>query len=156
MRYADARAAIKTGDVLAWSHRASPFASFYDFQMWIVRLFQRSEFSHVGISVVLAERVFVLESVSGGIRLMPLSKSLPCYLLPYKPIDLDRAMSVCGEPYSKFEAIRGWAGSTDATNHVWQCAEFVAWAHQLPCPSTPSGVVNYLLDQGYSMTEITE
>ena len=156
MKYADARATIRTGDVLVWSHTASAFASWYDLQMWIVRLAQRSEYSHVGIAVVLAGRVFVLESVSGGIRLMPLSKLLPCYLMPYKDIDLDRAMSVCGEPYSKLEAIRGWNGSTDATNHVWQCAELVCWVHGLPCSATPSAVVNYLLDQGCSMTEITE
>jgi len=155
MNYAEARSHIKTGDILAWSHRASAFASFYDFKVWLVRLFTRSEYSHVAIAVRFAGRVFVLESVTGGVRLMPLSKLLPLYRLSYKPLDIDRAMSVCGEPYSEIEAILGQLDRSDDTNGRWQCSEFVRWAHLMPCRATPSAVVDYVLSQGGVMNEIS-
>lgn len=157
MRYADCRESINDGDVLAWTHTASPFRSWYDFKVFLVRLFTRSEYSHVGIAVRFGGRVFVLESVTGGIRLMPLSKCLPCYLIrDDKPFDVERAMSVCGEPYSQLEAILGEFGRTDENNGVWQCSEFVKWAKQLPCNATPSAVVSYLLSQGCQMTEVQQ
>lgn len=152
MKYADARSNISSGDVLAWSHRAGWFASWYDFKINLVRLFTRSEYSHVAIAIRLAGRVFALEAVTGGIRLIPLSKALPCYHLAYQSIDIDRAMSVCGEPYSQFEAIRGWFGATDNTNGQWECAEYVQWVHTLPCIATPSAVVDYVLANGGRMT----
>lgn len=156
MRYAQHRSSIRTGDVLAWSHRAAPWASWYDFKIWLVRLFTRSEFSHVAVAVRFAGRVFVLEAVTGGIRMIPLSKMLPCYhLKDTKPFDVERAMSVCGEPYSELEAVLGELGMTDATNGRWQCSEFVVWAKYLLCKATPSAVVNDRLQAGATLTEIS-
>ena len=158
MKYEQARELIKDGDVLAWSHRASPFASWYDFKIWLVRLFTRSEYSHVGIALRFGGRVFVLESVTGGIRLMPLSKCLPCYLIqddhPFGEAEIERIMSVCGEPYSELEAVLGQLDETDDTNGKWQCSEAVRWAKLLPCKATPSAVVSYLLFSGATLTEI--
>ena len=158
MKYELARDSIKDGDVLAWTHRATPLKSWYDFKVWAVRLFQASEYTHVGIALRFGGRVFVLESVTGGIRIMPLSKLLPCYLLsdvqPFSEVDVERAMSVCGEPYSNFEAIRGLFDDTDAGDGKWQCAEFVKWAKRLPCKATPSAVVNHLLANEGVMVEI--
>ena len=155
MNYEAVRETIRDGDVLAWTHTASPFRSWYDFKVFLVRLFTRSEYSHVGIAVRFGGRAFVLESVTGGIRLMPLSKFLPCYLIQDDhPFDVDRAMTVCGEPYGQLEAILGEFGRTDADNGVWQCSEFVKWAKQLPCKATPSAVVGYLLSEGCQMTEV--
>lgn len=155
MNYMTQRRKIKTGDILAWTHRTGWFKSWYDFKINLVRLGTRSEYSHVAVAVLLAGRVFVLESVTGGIRLMPLSKCLPCYHVGYKPMDLDRAMSVCGEPYSQLEAVLGQFNRTNDKNGVWQCSEFVRWVHELPCPATPSAVVEYALAQGGALVEIT-
>ena len=155
MKYTAMRRRIKSGDILAWSHRSGWFKSWYDFKINLVRLVTRSEYSHVAVAVRLANRVFVLESVTGGIRLMPLSKCLPCYHIAYKQMDVDRAMSVCGEPYSELEAVLGELGRTDDKNGVWQCSEFVRWVHGLPCMATPSAVVEYALRHGGVLTELT-
>lgn len=156
MKYEAAREAIADGDVLAWTHRASPFASWYDFKIWLVRLLTRSEFSHVGLAVRFGGRVFALESVTGGIRLMPLSKLLPCYhLADSDTFDIERAMSKCGEPYSQFEAMLGELDKTDDANGVWQCSEFVKWAKHLVCKATPSAVVIDRLSNGCILSEIS-
>lgn len=154
-KYDEIRSKIRTGDVLAWTHRAGWFKSWYDFKINLVRLFTRSEYSHVGIAVVLAGRVFVLESVTGGIRLMLLSKQLPCFWIKYRyPFDLDRAMSVLGEPYSQLEAIKGELGQTDDTNGKWQCSEYLKWARPLECKATPSEAVEFVLSRGGLMQEV--
>lgn len=157
MKYADIRSQIKTGDILGWTHKAGWFKSWYDFKINCVRLFQRSKYSHVGIAVVLAGRVFVLESVTGGIRLEPLSKFLPCDWADRPEWDeeqLERAMSVCGEPYSQIEAMLGALDATDDTNGKWQCSEFVKWACRLDCRATPSAVMDYALETGSAIREI--
>lgn len=156
MDYASARGRIKTGDILAWSHREGWFHSWHSFKVNCVRLFTRSEYSHVAVAIRLAGRVFVLESVTGGVRLMPLSKLLPCHHIAYRSIDVGRAMSVCGEPYSEFEAVLGELGMTDDANGVWQCSEFVKWVHLMPCKATPADVVDYALSQGGYLREITQ
>lgn len=156
-KYDEIRSKIKTGDILAWTHRGGWFRSWYDFKINLVRLFTRSEYSHVGIAVVWAGRVMVLESVTGGIRLFPLSKLTPCYWIKYrsKLFDLDRAMSVFGQPYSEIEAVKGKFGRTDDTNGKWQCAKFVRWANSLGCAKdNPSSVVNHVLERGGVMQAI--
>lgn len=47
-KYAESRDSIRTGDLLAWSHRG--IKSFYDFKVWLVRLFTQSEYTHVGVA----------------------------------------------------------------------------------------------------------
>lgn len=157
MDYATARSRIKTGDVLAWSFREGFFSSWRAFKINMIRVFRRSEYSHVGIAVVLAGRVFVLESVTGGIRLMPLSKELPCYWIAHTELTedgLNRAMSVCGEPYSNLEAMLGALDQTDDTNGKWQCAEFVCWAKGFKCKATPDEVVEHCLKDGYPLVYV--
>ena len=157
MTYDEIRPLIKTGDVLAWSFRKGWFSSWYAFKINLVRLFTRSEYSHVGIAVVFGKRVFVLESVTGGVRLIPLSLELPFYWIPYKQLDeteLERALSVCGQPYSQWEAALGRFDATDETNGKWQCSEFVKWVHRLDCPATPANVVEYVLSQGNPLGKV--
>lgn len=156
-KYSDIRSQIKTGDILGWTHTGSWFKSWHDFKINCVRLFTRSKYSHVGIAVVLAERVFVLESVTGGIRLVPLSKFLPCDWADrpeWTEEELERAMSVCGEPYSELEAMLGALDENNITDGRWQCAEFVKWASGLDCLATPSAVIDYVLATGGSLREI--
>lgn len=158
MDYATARNQIKTGDILAWSYTGGFFASWHGFKVNMIRVCRLSEYTHVGIAVVLAGRVFVLESVTGGIRLMPLSKLTPCYWIPDDELSdagLERAMSVCGEPYSELEAILGAIDKTDAENGKWQCAEFVRWAKNMTCKATPDAIVRNRLEQGRVMQYVT-
>lgn len=155
--YTEARELIKTGDILGWTHAGGWFKSFYNFKINLVRLFTRSKYSHVGVAVVLAGRVFILESVTGGVRLVPLSKFLPCDWADrpaWSGDDLERAMSVCGEPYSQLEAMLGALGENDDANGQWQCAELVKWACRLDCLATPAAVMDYALATGSSIREI--
>lgn len=154
MNYEEIRAQIKTGDILAWSFKEGFFSSWRAFKINMIRVFRRSEYSHVGIAVVLAGRVFVLESVTGGVRLIPLSKELPCYWISHTEMseaELNRAMSVCGEPYSDLEAILGALDKTDDRNGVWQCSEFVCWAKGFGCKATPDAVVDHALKQNFPL-----
>lgn len=125
MKYDAARQQIKSGDLLAWSHRG--LSSWYDLQIQIVRMFTRSEYSHVGIAWVIGGRVFVIESVSGGIRIFPLSRLTPFYLLQFeKPWSTEAeeyALAHIGDPYSKLECIRAFFEPLTIDGH-WQCAKW--------------------------------
>lgn len=127
MKYANYRDNIKSGDLLAWSHRG--FGSWYDLQVQAVRFFTRSEYSHVGVAWVFGGRVFVLESVTGGVRIFPLSRLLPCYhvALPVNwTTDAEEfALSKLGQPYSKWQAILGGLKALrPGEDAQWQCAEY--------------------------------
>src|SRR3989304_1545468 len=80
MKYSDARPLIKTGDLLLFSHVG--WGSWYALKITIVRIYQRSKFSHVGIAGVANGRVFVMESVGQGVRPFPLSRTMPFYWIP--------------------------------------------------------------------------
>ena len=77
--YKIARPAIRSGDLIAFTHRIPPWNSWYDFQVWGVRLSQLSEYSHVGIAIVEDGRVNILESVEPRPRLAFLSDWLPAF-----------------------------------------------------------------------------
>lgn len=155
MNYADARNRIGSGDVLAWSHKG--WSSFYDFQVQMVRLFTRSEYCHVGMAWVIGGRVFVLEAVSSGVRIMPLSRLLPCYwlrLARWSDTVEELALAKVGQPYSKWQALLAGFGMLKVgEDSHWQCAEYVMsilryGGLKLHCPATPSGVVDKLLEVG--------
>lgn len=162
MSYKVNREKIKSGDVLAWTHKG--IKSWADFEIYIVRLAQRSEYSHVGVAWVIADRLFILESVGSGVRIFPLSKELPCYHIP---MDLEwtkevenYALSKIGEPYSKWEAICGFiTGKTTKNDSKWQCAEYTKAilskaGVETSGRTTPSGLINALLDQGKSLSKL--
>jgi len=152
MRYSDIRPKIKSGDVLAWTHRK--WGSWYDFQVQMVRLFTRSEYCHVGVAYVVADRVFVLESVSGGIRQQPLSQEIPFYWIPttveWTDTALTAAMSKMGEKYSKWDGfVSLWKKIKPGTDNQWECAEYTNFILQnmginIDCRNIPGEVVYWL------------
>lgn len=155
MNYLDFRANIKTGDILAFTHRS--WNSWYDFKIQMVRTFTQSEYSHVGIAWVINGRVMILESVTGGIRAVPLSNFLPVYHLPWKELSQDQleyAFSLMGQPYSQWEGIKALFGLNDKNNKKWECAEYVTAVHNMPCLAVPSSVVDYCLKNGSVLTEL--
>lgn len=164
MNYEAARQSIKSGDLLAWSHRG--WGSWYDFQVQMVRVFTRSEYCHVGIAWVIAGRVFVLESVQKGIRLFPLSRLLPFYWLPLPVLwtaEVEEfALSKLGAPYSKFQAVLAGVGELKAEDdNIWQCAEYAqAILRRLDCKletqPTPSSLVQEAMRKGASITWVEE
>jgi hypothetical protein len=151
MNYSEARSQIRSGDLLAWTHRS--WGSWYDFKVQMVRAFTRSEFSHVGIAWVSGGRVWVIESVTPLVRIVPLSNLLPCYHVTvaaqWSPECEQFALSFVGNEryrYSQWEAVKALFGCNDRTNTRLECAEF---AHKvlgqarvsLYCDDTPSELV---------------
>ena len=126
--YATIRPKIKSGDVLAWSHKK--WGSWYDFQVQMVRVFSQSEYCHVGIAWVVGGRVFILESVGTGIRIYPLSKELPFYWIPIKKYwtkEIEEfALMHIGAPYSSWDGIKALFGKlkNGGKDGKWECAEF--------------------------------
>ena len=162
MKYEDARGEIRTGDLLAWSHGG--WGSWHDIQVSLVRMFTQSEFSHVGLALVGAGRVFILEAVGSGVRLFPLSRELPFYWIR-RPRELggeavDFAFDRLGDGYSKLQAIRAFLGSLRlGEDDRWQCAEYVlrvleADGEILTNVATPTGVVKAALQRWGSLNYV--
>lgn len=157
MNYAEARSAIRSGDCLAWTHRS--WRSWYDIKVQLVRFFTQSEYSHVGVAYVLPGRVFVLEAVSSGIRMFPLSKLLPFYWMPtaaeWSMEAEEYALDQLGEPYSEWLAVQSALNREDkADESVWQCAKYARavlkrLGFYLPGLATPSAVVRDLQALGH-------
>lgn len=156
MKYSDARQIIKTGDLLAFTHTA--WGSWHDFQIHMVRKATESEFAHVGIAYVIYDRVFILESVGSGVRLFPLSRSLPFYFVS-NPSSLsgealEWAFLHLGEPYeSKVKMVLAELFNIDLKkNKRLQCSEYVngilaANNQFLTNTDTPSAIVNAAMAQ---------
>ena len=126
MRYSAIRNQIQSGDLLSWSHRG--WGSLYDLQIQAIRVVDRTEYTHVGVAWVVAGRVFVIEAVSAGVRLFPLSRLLPFYWQPAGAIWTERAeafaLSHIGDPYSKLQAVRAFFGALKiGADRTWECAE---------------------------------
>lgn len=148
MRYDQVRPMIKSGDLLAWTHRG--WGSWYDFKIQMVRMFTRSEYSHVGVAWVSAGRVWVIEAVTPKVRVFPLSKLSPFYWLPMPvgPWDEERetaALAPVGDDYSQWQAIVSIAHKPTRDN-LWQCAELAhmieaLFGIELGKDITPKGLV---------------
>lgn len=156
MRYQDARNKIKSGDLLAWSHRG--WRSWYDIQIQLVRFFTQSEYSHVGVAWVTGGRVFVIEAVTPKVRIYPLSKLGEFYWTPgfldWTPELEERALGYVGTEYSKMEALAAFFGRTvDAMK--MQCAKLVATLVGINSSNmTPSQVVDMALEQGLPLHKV--
>jgi hypothetical protein len=152
MKYSDARPKIKSGDVLAWTD-----TSWEHLEAQMVRIFTRSEYTHVGIAWVIAGRVFILEAVSPKIRIFPLSKEVPFYWIPvdeYWHADLEEyALSLVGNKYSRMEALRAFFKKVVVgKNDEWQCAEYVSSILQkggvVESEPIPANIVMALIKKG--------
>jgi hypothetical protein len=161
MSYTIHRPSIRSGDLLAWTHRG--LHSWYDLEVQLVRLFTRSEYSHVGLAWVVADRVLVLEAVRPKIRIYPLSLLLPCYWLErmwdWSEGDLEFALSKVGERYSRWEAVKSFFGHVaPGLDARWQCAEYAAAVLEregLRAEPTPSELVRAAQETGARLTLLT-
>jgi hypothetical protein len=152
MKYSEARPKIKSGDVLAWTHRK--WGSWNDFLSQLVRFGTQSEYSHVGVAYVTGERVFILESVTSGIRMHPLSQELPFYWLPvdikWNEDTLVAAMSKMGQRYSKWDGVMSlWKKIKPGDDNRWECAEYTSFILRtaginIDCRNIPGEVVYWL------------
>ena len=153
MKYSDARPSIKSGDVLAWSHRG--WKTWYDIKLQVVRMWTRSEYCHVGIAWVVGSRVFVLEAVSTGVQIVPLSGLLPCYWIslkafPFTEEVLTDALWHVKSPYSYWQALlAGLHLKERIMDTKWQCAEYVQYilgnaGYEFLSEETPAATVREL------------
>lgn len=159
MKYADIRDQIKSGYTLAWTHRK--LKTWYDFKVMLVRAVTMSKYSHVGMAIVLAGRVWVVESVTPHIRMVPLSNLLPCDLITDEVLtdeQVERAISFVGREdytYSQLEAVKAYFGRNNPLDKSIECAEFVNMAHDRnDWKATPSAVVDRLLENNQTIVEI--
>lgn len=151
MKYSNFRHKIRSGDVLAWTHRG--WKTWYDIKVQLVRMWTRSEYSHVGIAWVIGGRVFVLEAVSSGVRIMPLSELLPYWWISrpkWNERIQKRAMKAMGKSYSEFQAVlAGFNLLERGKDDFWQCAEYVSYVLNLPIEYglTPAAIVTSLIEK---------
>jgi hypothetical protein len=158
MKYEAAREKIKSGDLLAWSHRG--WRSWYDIQIQLVRFFTQSEYSHVGIAWVVCGRVLVIEAVTPKVRIYPLSKLGDFYWVPYsEPWTVDDeeiALSYVGTEYSKLEALAAFFGASWEPTGM-QCAKLVATLRSKgKFNVTPSHIVETELHHGGALYKVEQ
>lgn len=126
-KYEQIRSLIKSGDILAWTHRG--WGSWHDIQIQLVRFFTRSEYSHVATAWVVGERVFVIEAVQPKVRIYPLSALGEFYWISldteFKDSTLEYALSKVGNDYSKLQAVLAPFDEPSDDNKQ-QCAELTA------------------------------
>ena len=167
MNYDQIRQQIRSGDILAWTHKG--WKSFYDAQVQLVRMATRSEYSHIGIAWVVAGRVFVIEAVVPQVRIYPLSKEVPFYWIPcgknYWNDEVEEyTLNKVGDEYSKLQAIMAFFNKIrTAEDNMWQCSELVnkvLIVGQLlktdEALSTPTAIVEKLLEKGYTLQLVTK
>lgn len=161
MKYSKARPMVRSGDILAWSHRG--IKSWHDFKIAFVRFFTRSEYSHVGTAWCVGHRVFVIEAVMPMVRIYPLSKLGDFYWLPmgayWRKSTETLALDHVGDKYSQLQALVS-PFITPPDDHRWECAELVATiARQdsidLGAVYTPSAVVLAAQKRGATLTLVT-
>lgn len=156
MKYSELRPTIKSGDVIAWSEGG--WTSLHDIQVSLVRMFTRSEYSHIGICYVIGGRVMVVEAVVPLVRIFPLSKLLPFYYIRtpnswWSEKAEELLLSRVGEKYSKWEAIRSFFTKDTNNEQVWECSklvnrtlmEFDSGFDNLN--DTPTASIKYLMDE---------
>ena len=160
MIYKQARPMIRSGDVLAWSHRG--IKSWHDLKIWFVRMFTRSEYSHVGTAWVVGNRVFVIEAVMPKVRIYPLSKLGDFYWLQmgayWRKATETLALSFVGDDYSQLQAMVS-PFITPPDDRRWECAELVATVARqdsidLGAVYTPSEVVLAAQKRGAPLTYV--
>ena len=159
MKYIDGKPRIKSGDLLAWTHKK--WDTWYDWQMQLIRFFTRSEYVHVGIAVRRGDDLYILESVVGGIRMRKIEEDLPCFWVTTKAVWTDcaaeKAFSKMGQPYSKWQAISSlFFKIKPGADQRWECAEFAqfvlnAAGVEISVRSTPSEVVACLVENNDSV-----
>jgi len=152
--YKDVRNEIKTGDLLAWG-KSPGLAPVSDFLLWIVKVFTKSKYGHVGIAIRLGGRLMVVEAVIPRVTLTPISAREEFYWIPmsssWSNAYLSKLFVNLGKPYSILDCIRAYLGKTDISNDRWQCAELVSNFYEHigefdSLPDTPVEVVNKMVE----------
>lgn len=162
MNYQEVRGEFQSGDLLIFTHTA--WRSVKDILSHVVRLFSTTEYCHVGVAIVLGGRVWIAESVSPVVRLVPLSNLAKggFFVIPTRtPMgdeELEYLLSKVGlSEYSKWQAIKAYLNKlTLGDDDLFECAEYVICARKLSGldlgnRAVPAAVVKEALKQGLRM-----
>jgi hypothetical protein len=145
------RATIKSGDLLIWSSSDSEFFLSY---RNIIRFFTRSEYAHVAIAWVIANRVMMLDVAAPRIKIRPLSEMSNCYHVPMQLNWNDKLeqklLSYVGKPYSYLQALMSYF-TKPLKDNKWHCVEVVKDFYsfsgiEIDSDYTPSGLVTAILN----------
>lgn len=125
-KYSEYRSKIKTGDLLAFGHEG--WGSWQDIKVQLIRIFTRSEYSHVGVAYVMGGRVWIVEAVVPQARIYPLSKRGSFYHIPMglkvnKP-QTEKMLSYIGSKYSQWQALKAFFKDLGQGN-TSECAALV-------------------------------
>lgn len=159
MKYGAARSAIKSGDIIALTHKRA--RSWYDIQVMAVRFAQASEYAHIAQVWSVGGRLWVLEAVTPLVRMVPLSHFADegFYWVPIdvgmSEAELEAALEQIGRvKYSKWQAILAFLGRLNlGADRLTQCCEYVITNRRLSGvdlgpTATPAAVVQAALAQG--------
>ena len=152
MTYEEARALIRSGDLLAW-RGSGPIG-------WLIRHVTGGSHTHVGVAWRFRDRLFVLEAQEGrGVQIRALSRALPCDWIrtnnPWGKAAEQAALERLGLPYSYRDALRTGLGLSQI-RYGDICSEYAARVlsvtdpHKTDYPPSPSPaeLVNHFLDDG--------
>lgn len=157
MEYSEVRPQIRSGDILAFTHRK--WGSWRDIKVQLVRFFTQSEYSHLATAWVIGGRVFVIEAVTPLVRIYPLSKLGNFFWIPtgvtWKDKTEELALSYVGNKYSQIQAVQSFF-EDPPEDDLWECAELVkALAKSdglvLQSSPTPANLVRELQALGKSL-----
>lgn len=167
MKHEDVRSKIKSGDLIALTHKE--WCSLYDLQIQAVRTFTQSEYAHVCVAWCVADRVFVIESVQPKVRIMPLSnmKDVGYYWIPTNhemtAEELEFGLGKVGvDDYSTLQAIGGQLNTLRiGEDDNWQCSELTIAMRKLSGldlgnKATPAAVVQKALEHNLTLNYITK
>lgn len=106
--YSEIRGNIKTGDLLIWE--TTKIRSFIDFVLYLYQKIFKAEFTHVGVAVVLGNRLLIVEATPPVVRLHPVSLLDDFYLLKTnirtKSKHLDILFEHLGKKYSLLDLVK--------------------------------------------------
>lgn len=152
--YQDIRNDIKSGDLLAFTHRS--WKTWYDIKVQLVRFFTRSEYCHVGVAWVVSGRVFIIEAVMPYARIYPLSKSGDFYWIEMDATWLaateELAISHIGSKYSQSGAVMALFRPLDNDQYN-ECAAYALQIYNaeglfIGVKAIPSALVQAALELG--------
>lgn len=149
--YTAKRDLIQSGDLLVWSTTNNE--AFWTYRS-LVRFFTRSDYAHVAVAVLIANRVMIVDVAVPRIKIRPLSEMSDCYLikmgLDWNPSLEQKLLSYVGKRYSLLQAVMSYF-TKPFKDDKWQCVEvakdFYTFAGiEIDSDYTPSGLVKAILN----------
>lgn len=130
-KYSNIRRQIKTGDLLAW--KSGRIGSKIDLVLKLYQKIFKAQYIHVGVAVVLGNRVLMVDATPPIVRLYPLSYCDDFYWFPcnleYKEKYLDILFKHLGKPYRLFDLINSLLGFKNSTDDFY-CSELAGYFYK--------------------------